>query len=490
MNNKIIPVIIALFLLTTCKTKEKTILKDENAVLNKELDTIFVQKDYQFSDFHKAYNVKDFGAMGNGLNNDTESIMQCFKAVEKDSGSIAYFPKGTYLVSRTNIPGKSWCLLGVDNLKIVGENRKKTIIKLASKQKNFTRILVLNNHKNISIKNITIDGNVSKQINPDKPNEHLGGIFINHSENIHISDCDFINTGGDGISIRGTQMPSKNIKIEYCYFDNNKRNGITLGSGFDHIEISHCIFGSNIDDSPIDTEPESGICQNVNIHHNKIHTNSILTLGGNKKVTGKNFILQDNILNNCSIFIYKADSVIVRNNKLNISLPAKAAITCHSGNNKIYIYNNKIKINNKPAFYFVKTRYSTNAPHHITINNNHIKVNGKNTNAFDIRGANHIKIINNTISGNESNVGIYCLSNFSMDNIVISNNTIKGFNKGIKITPLKNNTINNIVINKNKFLSQGKMQIGIDCNNTQNLLKKINISNNIYSDSLKILIHK
>ncbi|MCF6307395.1 MAG: hypothetical protein L3J09_05515 [Flavobacteriaceae bacterium] len=441
---------------------------------------------------NKIYNVKNFGAKGDFLQDDTKAIQKCFAEIEKNGGGIAYFPNGTYKVSRTLIPGKSWCLKGVSNIIIKGESKKGSIIKLASKQKNYTRMLVLEGSSEITIKNITFDGNLENQNNPNNPNEHLGAVFINYSNHINIINSNFINTGGDGISIRGVKKPSKNITITKCFFNNNQRNGITLGSGFDGVKIINNYFGKDIDDSPIDTEPTAGICQNVIIDNNIINTNSLLTLGGPSPLnTGKNFRVTNNKLNNCSIFMVNADSVLIKNNILNLTTPRKAAITCLISNENIYIQENLITINNKKAFYFVKTKYSEFVPRNIHVTNNTIEVKG-DVNAFDIRGANNIYIENNTITGLNSKAGVYLFSNSKMNTIQIKNNILNGFKVGIKINPLKNNGIKNITIENNTFKENNFIAIDAKYNGRKelNLLENLLIKNNNFSEKIKTVLKK
>ncbi len=464
---------VILFTILSCKSKQ-------NTPIDNSVDTENIE----------IFNVKNFGAKGDNSTDDTKAIQNCFQAIEKNGSGTAYFPNGVYKISRTNIAGKAWCLKGINNFTIKGENKDSTSVKLAPKQKNFTRMLVLENNNFVNITNITFDGNLSNQVNPKTPNEHLGGVFIDHSNNVSINNSNFINTGGDGIGIRGVKTPSKNIIVTNCFFDNNQRNGLTLGSGFDGVVIKNNEFGFNIDDSPIDTEPNSGICQNVLIENNLINTPSLLTLGGAKDNNpGRNFIVRNNTLNDCSIFMVNADSVVIKNNKLIITKSKKSGITCLGSNRAIYIEDNDITIKNRNAFYFVKTQHSRLAPRNIHVINNLINVSG-NVNAFDIRGANHVFIEKNIITGNNSNNGIYVFSNYKMNGLSINNNIIKGFKTGIKIVPLKKNNIHNLAINKNTFQSttNTSMKTAIDVKyhgrKELDLLKNLKIDKNTYSKGI------
>ncbi len=49
---------------------------------------------------NKYFNVKDYGALGDGTTDDTEAVSKCVKAAKAASGT-AYFPEGTYVITKT-----------------------------------------------------------------------------------------------------------------------------------------------------------------------------------------------------------------------------------------------------------------------------------------------------------------------------------------------------------------------------------------------------
>jgi hypothetical protein len=60
-----------------------------------------------------VYNVKDFGAKGDGVRDDTGSIQNAIDACVRKGGGTVYFPAGTYLVSSTvRISGPSIRIVG------------------------------------------------------------------------------------------------------------------------------------------------------------------------------------------------------------------------------------------------------------------------------------------------------------------------------------------------------------------------------------------
>lgn len=45
----------------------------------------------------KSYNIKDYGASGDGKTLDTEGIQKAIERCYADSGGIVFFPPGTYI---------------------------------------------------------------------------------------------------------------------------------------------------------------------------------------------------------------------------------------------------------------------------------------------------------------------------------------------------------------------------------------------------------
>ena len=50
----------------------------------------------QAQDMQGYYNVRDFGAVGDGITRDTDAINAAIIAASRDGGGTVYFPPGTY----------------------------------------------------------------------------------------------------------------------------------------------------------------------------------------------------------------------------------------------------------------------------------------------------------------------------------------------------------------------------------------------------------
>jgi polygalacturonase len=75
------------------------------------------------------FNVKDFGAIGNGVVDDRASVQKAIDACGNAGGDV-FFPMGTYLVSSAGTA--AFCIRLASKVKLVGENRAGSILKQAN----------------------------------------------------------------------------------------------------------------------------------------------------------------------------------------------------------------------------------------------------------------------------------------------------------------------------------------------------------------------
>jgi hypothetical protein len=185
----------------------------------------------------ETVSVKDFGAVGDGVTDDTAAIQTAVDAVGTAGGGDVYLPPGTYLLSNGNPGAASWdnkraIWLRHDNVGIVGAGRS-TKLKLANSagahlvkigQRAGGSVVA----KGCSVRNLAIDGNRANQVIPNDTDNHNGGIDVSSgcSEttlsnlyihdtmyygigfqrdnfyNCVIEDIEIENTGGDGIDCK------------------------------------------------------------------------------------------------------------------------------------------------------------------------------------------------------------------------------------------------------------------------------------------------
>ncbi|MFD2163521.1 glycoside hydrolase family 55 protein [Paradesertivirga mongoliensis] len=107
-----------------------------------------IAREYQWSD--KVFNVKNYGASGNGVSDDTKAIHRALAEAKNTPGSTVYFPEGTYLISG---------MLSIsDNSRWRGVQKDRSIIKCGPNF--FTRNAVVSGRAtNFQISNLTFDAN-------------------------------------------------------------------------------------------------------------------------------------------------------------------------------------------------------------------------------------------------------------------------------------------------------------------------------------------
>ena len=225
-----------------------------------------------------AVNVKDYGAVGDGVTDDTAAI-QAAVNVASASGLTLFIPASTgYVISGVNIGS---------NTVIEGEGYGSKLI-FKSGTGSPIRMLAINGFtgllkENISIRNVHMAGSVvADGFDEFRPLLYMFGV-----KNVIVENCWFIGFQGDGIGIVHTSStePNENITIQNCVFDGvnkDNRNGISV-IGCDKLTIDNNIF-KNITRSnmpgAIDIEPNTGYTF-VKLNAVTVSNNRFDNIGGN-----------------------------------------------------------------------------------------------------------------------------------------------------------------------------------------------------------------
>ncbi len=109
-----------------------------------------------------TYNVKDFGALGNGIANDTLAIQAALDAANKAGGGKVYIPEGTYIIIGGGSPSDG-ALRVFSNTELYGDGIGHTEIKLqdgwSKKITGMIRTPVNQETHDVVIRDITLNGN-------------------------------------------------------------------------------------------------------------------------------------------------------------------------------------------------------------------------------------------------------------------------------------------------------------------------------------------
>lgn len=258
-------------------------------------------------------NVKDFGAVGNGVAEDTAAIRAAIA-----TGKDVFIPEGVFLSSATGANTTIYTLN--PGQKIFGLNRKKSIIKTTSN----ARIIAI--EPGCEVNDLGFLGDNSKASSAD---QYQCGVFISTDDTLwSINNCYFKNFGGNdntnGGAIRAGSINTtnsiggsiSNVQMDNCYY------GITLLSRAEYINFNNI----KIDQSHVGIYDAAGNNPKTDVTIQQCDT-ALIQFGGTNNghsVTGNsNFnhntvnLVVDGITNGQlynGVMLYAGD-VIIRNSK-------------------------------------------------------------------------------------------------------------------------------------------------------------------------------
>lgn len=159
--------------------------------------------------------VKDFGAVGDGITEDTEAIQKADDVVSATGGKVIY-PPGTYLVSfgRLSLTQRA-CIVVGNGVQHVGSGVGSTTIKIADGAN--AHGFLLRNTTNSAVMSMTIDGNSANQGTPESGNDSSGILLVGNAARYILRDLRIHNCYDYGIGVQvGTSVDGtiQNVLIE------------------------------------------------------------------------------------------------------------------------------------------------------------------------------------------------------------------------------------------------------------------------------------
>lgn len=247
---------------------------DENGSLIGVLDTTV------------CISVKQYGAVGDGVTDDTNAFKEAITAVG-DSGTL-FVPNGTYLVSDAIPLVSNMVLAGAANA---------VIVRAANNLENY-EVVAIHNVENVTVRNLTIKG--ERATHTGTTGEWGNVVSIKGSKNIRIEDCVCSNGWGDGVYIGTGNNGCENVSIVDCTIDNNRRNGISV-INCEGIHVKGCTISNTQGVTPqmaIDFE-----CNDANESvTNAIIENCVFKDNKFGVGTGNGSNLYEIIVRNCSFY--------------------------------------------------------------------------------------------------------------------------------------------------------------------------------------------
>ena len=388
-------------------------------------------------------NLKQFGAKGDGVSDDTSIINIAFKFM---SGRTLYIPTGTYMVSSAITPYSNSTIIGdgVGSLfkAVPGMNVSSDMFKMRGKS-------------NIIVKRIGISGN-SEYNTRDTGHSATDGIHmfdIWDSSNINVDEVSFIDNIYAAIRIVG----ARSIHVTNSKFLNIDCGVITLGSS----DVTDLVIENNYFDGHQNSEPISlygtGTYRDIYINNNTIKNKSFGNAMYLARGTIINITVTNNIIRDCAtgIVLGNATNATIKNNDIDNSnnlSSGGAGISIYSctnveisnnrirkvsqdclivrNNTSVNIYNNDIRDcgNKNDNFYFVRFDKSNTD---VVFHDNTVVREDNNLHRILITcsGKQSTKIINNNLQN-----GIIYLWPESEDYIIKNNNGVSVTNKGTNNT--------------------------------------------------------
>ncbi|RGR95828.1 glycosyl hydrolase family 28-related protein [Heyndrickxia coagulans] len=242
----------------------------------------------QQNENNRTVSVKNFGAKGDGIHNDTKAFNLMLKNLVKYGGK-GYIPNGKYRISGISINGhgknKPFKIIGGKHSEIIGPD-----VKSGEKKSN---VIHLENCNNILLKNLILRyKSVTQRDNNYKT------LNINYGNNIKLENIEIKNSLSAGIVIDA--LKKENILIRNCIVHHTLADGILVANAEANVKILNNIVFDTSDD---------GIACLVFYAANNVFTNQVLikenkvsnSLARGIVIAGtKNAKIKSNIINNTS----------------------------------------------------------------------------------------------------------------------------------------------------------------------------------------------
>lgn len=210
-------------------------------------------------------NVKSFGAVGDGVANDTDAIQRAL-----DSGStIVSIPDGTYLIDAQG------GLRPMSNQTVLLDSH--AALKVIPNAAGSYQVFLLVSVRNVEIFGGQLLGDRSAHLG--KSGEYGMGILVGKgTDDIRIRNIAIHDFWGDGIYIGSDSSGiARNVLVENVVCDNNRRQGLTITQA-ESVIVRNSIFRNTKGIAPqsgLDIEPNSGCyVSNVTIQNNQFTGNA------------------------------------------------------------------------------------------------------------------------------------------------------------------------------------------------------------------------
>lgn len=262
----------------------------------------------------RVFNVRWYGAAGDGATDDTAAIQQALDEAANAGGGVVFVPPGTYLITSSLTIGSKTTLIGAAKNAVT--IKKATYFEarmIRSKQGyNADGVTGYDGDHDIVIQNITWDDNYTA----GAPNTYGNAIDMAHCERVRIINCHFKNIYWHAADLVGV----KDVLIEGCSCEDSYDQ--PAGSVF---QIDQAGPGSqpgvNVDGTP---------CKNVRVVNCRVWNcpvSAVHLYRGDADHIHEDILIQGNQIYNCANGVYQnrgtyVNKLIVAHNIIDTAVTA------------------------------------------------------------------------------------------------------------------------------------------------------------------------
>lgn len=291
--------------------------------------------------------VKDFGALGDGVNDDTSAIQKALDSALRP----VHFPAGTYRLTKTldvrldrtgplSLTGDGVARLRMDGpgpaIRVLGTHHgtadpKTMPASLWEKQ----RSPLIDGLEIIGKHNESCGIELSGTMQPTLSRLTIRGVvhairLVNRNRNVQISDCHLYDNRGTGIVMDGVNLHQ--INIVGCHISYNRQGGIVCReSEIRNLQIAGCDIEGNVGDGPLAANllidgrrgsVREGAITGCTLQHSHDATGSanIRMLGASKDnpLMAGTFIIGNNVMSDVQVNIHLKNvrGVVIDGNSL------------------------------------------------------------------------------------------------------------------------------------------------------------------------------
>ncbi len=176
-------------------------------------------------------NVRNYGAKGDGINDDSVAIRNCIQSGATNGYAVVYIPAGTYLLNTTNgttdVDAFTLnCIFNAtNNTLIYGDGIDRTVLRAGNNVVSQSPVFHLaTGVTNFNLQGMTVDCNVAGRGLGSETYGYDGVIWFHSATNIHITDMKGINTGGEAFDTGYSSF----VTVERCIAIGAQGSGFTF----------------------------------------------------------------------------------------------------------------------------------------------------------------------------------------------------------------------------------------------------------------------